>query len=193
MPGYRALTDLPALVKRAQNLAEQMEFESSCTVETGRLLQLLVSQFQSGVIGELAAGCGVGSAWIASGLTPSTSFFTVEEDVARAASVGALFDSLFNVRVIQGDWWDLLKNRRFSMIFASVNSTRAERSDLLVQSLNTGGVIVLDGMPPQNRVSLRPKGDADQVREYWLNDPRVIATEIQVSVGESVILATRQS
>jgi len=191
MSNYRATTLIPQLVKRALNLAEQMEYIGSCSNETGRLLQLLTSSFLSGVIGEIATGCGVGSAWIVSELAPSTSFFTVEADIARAAAARSLFEPLLNVRVIQGDWREFLQNWRFGMVFAGANSTRADYPEMLIQSLNEGSVIALDGLPPQGRVSLRSRQEAARVREFWLNDPRLAATEVQVSAIESVILATR--
>ena len=191
MANYRATTQIPPLVKRAINLAEQMEYTGSCSNDTGRLLQLLTSTYLSGVIGEIATGCGVGSAWIVSSLLPSTSFFTVEVEAPRAAAVRALFDPLLNVRVIQGDWRSFLQNWHFGMLYAGANSSRADYPELLLQSLREGSLIVLDGLPPQGRVSLRSRLEAGRVRDFWLNDPRLVATEIQVSPTESVILASR--
>src|SRR5574341_733065 len=191
MANYRAITQLPPLVKRAINLAEQMEYAGSCSNESGRLLQLLTSTYLSGVIGEIATGCGVGSAWIVSSLLPSTSFFTVEADAPRAAAARALFEPLLNVRVIHGDWRGFLQNWHFGMVFAGANSSRADYPELLFQSMREGSLIVLDGLPPQGRVSLRSRLEAGRVREFWLNDPRLVATEIQVSPAESVILASR--
>jgi predicted O-methyltransferase YrrM len=191
MANYRATNQIPPLVKRAVNLAEQMEYTVSCSSDTGRLLQLLTGTYTSGVIGEIATGCGIGSAWIVSSLTPSTSFFTVEDDTPRAAAARALFEPLLNVRVIQGDWRGFLQNRHFSMLYAGANSSRADYPELLFQSLREGSLIVLDGLPPQGRVSLRSRLEAGRVRDFWLNDPRLASTEIQVSPTESVILATR--
>ena len=191
MGNYRATTLIPPLVRRAINVAEQMEYTGSCSNETGRLLQLLTSTYTSGVIGEIATGCGVSSAWIVSSLIPSTSFFTIEVDTARAAAARALFEPLLNVRVIQGDWRGFLQNRQFSMLFAGANSTRVDYPELLLQSLREGSMIVLDGLPPEGRVSLRSRLEAGRVRDFWLNDSRLVATEIQVSPVESVILATR--
>ena len=191
MVNHRATTQIPPLVRRAQNLAEQMEYSGSCSNETGRLLQLLTSSFLSGVIGEIATGCGVGSAWIASGLAPSTSFFTVEIDDARAAATRALFEPLFNVRVVHEDWREFLQNWRFGMLYAGASSYRADYPELLLQSLREGGLIVLDGLPPPGRVSIRSRQEAARVRDFWLNDPRLLASEIEVSPTEAVILATR--
>jgi predicted O-methyltransferase YrrM len=168
-----------------------MEYTASCSAEAGRLLYLIANSYLSGVIGELATGCGVASAWIVSGLSSSTSFFTVEADVARAAAARALFEPMLNVRVIHGDWRDFLQNWRFGMLFAGANSNRAEYPELLINALREGSMIILDGLPPQGKVSLRSRQEAARIREFWLNDPRLASTEVQVSAIESVILATR--
>jgi predicted O-methyltransferase YrrM len=167
-----------------------MEFKGSCSTEVGRLLQLLASQQQSGVIGEIGTGCGVASAWIVSSLAPSTSFFTVEQDVAMAATARALFDPLLNVRVIHGDWRDFLRNWHFGLLFAGVNSERERDPEILLQSLREGGLILLDGLTPPDRVPLEWRSQPDPLREFWLNDSRLVAVELQVSPNEAVILAT---
>jgi len=117
-------TDLkiPVLVTRALNLAEQMEYTGECSYEVGRLLQVLVGQIQSGVVGELCAGCGVGSSWIASALKPTTSFVTIEENASHAAAVKRLVEPHLNIRVILGQWKTLLKEWKFSLLFASTSS-----------------------------------------------------------------------
>ena len=193
MADHRSTSYIPPLVKRARNLAEQMNYSGSCSTETGRLLALLTSQFQSGVIGEIATGCGVSTAWIISSLAPSTSFYSVEKDATRAAAASALFDTLLNVRIIHNDWREFLKNWRFNMLYAGYGSSRIEAPEVLLDSLNRGSLIILDGLPLRGRVSLKVNKEAEDVRQYWLNDPNLLATEIQVSSRESVILATRIS
>jgi predicted O-methyltransferase YrrM len=188
---YRSLTKIPSLVKRAYNLAGQINFEFACSQETGRLLQLLTSQMQSGVIGEVGTGCGVAAAWIVSALSPGTSFFTVEEDPVGAAAAAALFENMLNVRVIQGHWRDFLSSWRFGLLYAGAKSCRGDEPELFVQSLRIGGLIVLDGLTPVNRLPLDLRDAPDPVREFWLNDARMLATEILVTPAEGVILATR--
>lgn len=172
------------------NLAEQMNYQSTCSLETGRLLQLLTSQLQSGVIGEIGTGCGVAAAWIVSALSPGTSFFTVEKDPVGAAAARALFDSLLNVRVIQGNWRDFLLTWRFGLLYAGLTSAREEDPEIFLQSLRNGGMIVLDALTPTNRLPLELRDRPDPLRDFWLNDPRLLASEILVSSGEAVILAT---
>lgn len=191
MSGYRSLQYVPPLVQRAKNLAEQMGYPESCSDETGRLLQLLASQYPSGVIGELGAGCGVASAWMVSALSPGTSFFAIEDDLVYSAAARPLFDPLLNVRILQGDWREFVRNWRFSMLYAGRQPAAANEPELLLQSLRDGSLIVLDGLLPQDKLSLKPQMLAEKVRGFWLNDPRLLASEVQVSPAESVILATR--
>lgn len=191
MKAYRALNYVPPLVKRAINLAEQMGSKNWCSPETGRLLQLLAAQLPSGVIGEIGTGCGVGAAWIVSALSPGTSFFTVEEEPVFAAAARALFDPLLNVRVIQGSRCEFLGNWRFAMLFAGKASGREDQPELFLEALRQGGLIVLDSLTPYERMAPSQREDADPVRSFWLNDPRLLATELQVSAVESVILASR--
>jgi predicted O-methyltransferase YrrM len=190
MISNRSIIRVPPLVKRAYNLAEQMNTEVSCSPESGRLLQLLTSQLQSGVVGEISTGCGVAAAWIVSALSSGTSFFTVDQGPVAAAAVRALLGSSLNVRVVQGDWREFLRTWRFGLLYAGPKSAREVEPELLLQSLRVGGMIVLDGLIPRDRKPLDALGAPDPIRDFWLSDSRLLATEILISPQEAVILAT---
>ena len=190
MISNRSMIRIPPLVKRAYNLAEQMNMECSCSPESGRLLQLLTSQLQSGVVGEVSTGCGVAAAWIVSALSSGTSFFSVEQDPVAAAAVRSLLGSSLNVRVVQGDWREFLRTWRFGLLYAGPKSAREDEPELLLQSLRTGGMIVLDGLVPGDHKPLDSLGNPDAIRDFWLNDSRLLAAEILISPHEAVILAT---
>ena len=191
MFNYRSTTYIPSLVQRAGNLAEQMNYSDSTSREVGRLLQLLASQSLSGVLVEIGTGCGVASAWIVSALAPGASFFTVEANVARAAAARALFDAYPNVHVVHGDWRQLLRIGQFSLLYAGLESPRLSEADRLLQTLRPGGLIVLDRLNPIEQLPEDLRRKPDKLRDFYLNDPRLLATEVQVSSSEAVILATR--
>lgn len=69
---------LPDLVARAQSMTRRIGFRESCIDEVGRLLSILVRQVQCGRVGKTGTGCGVGTAWMATGLAPSAELYTVE-------------------------------------------------------------------------------------------------------------------
>lgn len=191
MNQYRSLNLIPPLVRRAKNLARQMHYRFNCSNGTGRLLRLLASQFQGGVIGEIGSGCGVGSAWIISALAPGASFVTVEKDPILAAVVRTLYDNLSMVRVLGGDWMEIVKFGPFSLCYISSNVARFIPPEAVMQALRLGGMIVIDGFVPLEELIRKGQKSADPLRGFWLNDPRLEATEIYVASNEAVILSAR--
>lgn len=191
MSTYRATTYVPPLVRRAMNLATQMQCKSACTDSIGRLLQLMVNQYQSGVIAEIGTGCGCGAAWIISALSPGCSFVTIEASPALAAVARALFENYPNVRVLQGPWQNILFYKPFVLLYLNILLVEDNGRELLLQALRPGGVIVLGGLVPGEKPpeELRQKITAE--RNFWLNDPRVLATELPINPSESLIVASR--
>ena len=187
----RSTTYIPTLVQRAENLAEQMNYSNSTSREVGRLLRLLASQLLSGVLAEIGTGCGVASAWIVSALAPGASFFTVEANVARAAAARALFDAYPNVHVVHGEWRQLLRMGQFSLLYAGLESPRLSEPEHLLQTLRPGGLMLLDRLNPAEQLPDDLRRKQDKLRDFYLNDSRLLATEILVSSSEAVILATR--
>jgi predicted O-methyltransferase YrrM len=108
----------PPLVRRALALERELGFERSSIPEVGRLLHLLAAQRGRSRVGELGTGCGVGAAWMVSALPPSVPFVTVERDERLAAAAAELFAGDANVRVLQGDWHELMPQEApFDLLF----------------------------------------------------------------------------
>ncbi len=191
MGSYRAITVVPPLVERAMDLAERLGFTQSCWPEVGRLLAVLTSSVRGGTIGETGTGCGVGTAWMASALSPDTQLLTVELDAERAEAARELFESVPNIRVLQGDWHELLSYDPFDMVFVDGGSGKREEQEVVLDALRPGGLVVLDDLWPQGMKPSELRGKPDPVREFWLNDPRLAATEILTGPRMAVILATR--
>lgn len=182
---------IPSLVAQAMGLAEHAGFEHSSTPEVGRLLHVLARQIPEGVIGEIGTGYGVGSAWIASALAPRSSLVTVELDEECAAQASRLFAPFPNVRILQGDWHDLLAHGPFALLFADGGKAKQDEPEAILQAVRPGGLIVLDDLTPQDRWPPEWRGQPDPVREFWLHDPRVAAMEVLVTSSMAVILAAR--
>jgi predicted O-methyltransferase YrrM len=190
MAEYHALTATPALVQRALALAKRQQFASSCTPEVGRLLATLAAHVHHGIIGEIGTGCGVGTAWLASALAPTTRLVTVERDTTRATASRELFAALENVTVLHGDWRQILPHGPFDLLFADTPAKRDEPEALLA-TLRLGGLVVLDDLTPEEHWPPSWCGQPDPVRDFWLNDPRLRATELLTTPTTAVIVATR--
>jgi predicted O-methyltransferase YrrM len=168
-----------------------MRFERSSIPEVGRLLAALAAQRPRGRVAEIGTGCGVGSAWIASALGPEASLVTVETDEGRAGAVGRLFADLPNVRVLHGDWHDLLPPAGpFDMLF--FDGGHWKRGDVAAESeqalalVVAGGTVLVDDLTPGRQ-------GPDAVRDFWLGDARLAATEILTSPQTAAILAVRRA
>jgi predicted O-methyltransferase YrrM len=168
-----------------------MRFERSSIPEVGRLLAALAAQRPGGRVAEIGTGCGVGSAWIASALGPEASLVTVETDEGRAGAVGRLFADLPNVRVLHGDWHDLLPPAgQFDLLF--FDGGHWKRGDVAAESeqalalVVAGGTVLVDDLTPGRQ-------GPDAVRDFWLGDARLAATEILTSPQTAAILAVRRA
>jgi predicted O-methyltransferase YrrM len=190
---YRSTACIPPLVERATVLASEFQFGHSCWPEVGRLLSVVASHIQDGVIGEVGTGCGVGTAWMVSALSPSARLVTIELDATRAEAAQNLFAPYPNVQVLQGDWHELLSHGPFDLLFVDGGSAKREEPEIVLDALRPGGLVVLDDLWPEGNEPLESRGKADSVRDYWLNTRRLAATEVLTSPAMAVILATRMT
>jgi len=191
VPAYRATAEIPALVQQAKALTRRMRFELSCADEVGRLLHVLAGQLQAGTVGEIGSGCGEGSAWMISALAPSVRFVTVEANDERAEACRAMFAAYANARVLHADWHEILRHGPFDLLFPDGGGAKQNEPEVVLRALRPGGVAVLDDLTPEPMRAVSGEEDADPVREFFLNDPRVAATEILVTPEHAVIVARR--
>ena len=177
---------LPPLVEKALARAEATGFTRSCSAEAGRLLQVLAGARGLERVAEIGTGAGAGAAWILSALDPDVVFYTVELDERRAADAAELLRDDVNARVLHGDWRETLPAEApFDLLFADGGGQVTKADESLLDLLAPGGLLVLDDLTPGYT-------DPDPVRELWLSHRRLLATEVQVSAREAVIVGTLQ-
>jgi predicted O-methyltransferase YrrM len=188
--------ELPELVHRAESLAIAMRFELSSIPEIGRLLALLVSQRPRGRFAEIGSGCGVGSAWVVDAMGPEAEFVTVEADEERAGAVSRLFADQRQVRVLHGDWHDLLPPEGpFDLLFFDGGNWKRgdveAESEAALELVAPGGLVVIDDLTPDSLWPEEWRGRPDPVREFWLADPRLRAVEVMTTPETAAIVATK--
>lgn len=188
---YRSRGEIPILVREAMRGAREQGFECSCTTEVGRLLRVLAARVRGGTIGEIGAGCGVGASWIVSGLRVGTQFVTVETDAGRADVAREVLRGYQNVHVLVGDWHDILAYAPFDLLFVDVREAKRDDSETVLCALKPGGTVLIDDLTPEVLWPPEWHGHPDPVREFWLHESRLLATELLVDERNAVILATR--
>ena len=177
----------PPLVARARELEKELGFERSSLPEVGRLLHVLAAQRGRTRIGELGTGCGIGAAWMVSALPPWVPLVTVELDETLAAAAAGLFADDENVRVLCGDWHELMPPEApFDLLFLDSGKQHPEiDGEDVVGLLAPGATIVMDDLTPARR---RP----DPVREFWLGHPEIASLEILTTPTTAAIVGTRR-
>ena len=188
--------EVPELVHRAESLAIAMRFELSSIPEIGRLLALLVSQRPRGRFAEIGSGCGVGSAWVVDAMGPEAEFVTVEADEERAGAVSRLFADQRQVRVLHGDWHDLLPlEGPFDLLFFDGGNWKRgdveAESEAALELVAPGGLVVIDDLTPDSLWPEEWRCRPDPVREFWLADPRLRAVEVMTTPETAAIVATK--
>lgn len=184
-----ALT-VPPLVARAVEGSRARGFTLSCTAEVGQLLGVLAAARPAGRIAESGTGCGVGAAWLHSGLGTEATLVTVERDEALAEAARQLFVADERVEVLTGDWRLLHEHAPFDVFFCDGGGKRDD-PDAVVEMLAPGGMLVLDDFTPSTAWPPLYEGAVDELRLTYLTHPRLSATEVSVAPDQAVVLATR--
>jgi predicted O-methyltransferase YrrM len=178
-------------VSRALDLSRRQGFVSSTRNETGRLLAAIAAT-RAGTLAECGTGCGVGSAWLRSGLREGAHIVTAERDPELAQAVSALFAGDDQVEVLHADWTTLQNYAPFSLLFLDVREVKQSGPDPIYELLEPGGVVVLDDFTPSAGWPPIYAGKVDAVRQQWLTDERFTSAEVMVADDASVVLATRR-
>ncbi len=195
-----ASPDLPDVVERAFAVSRRAGYVSFCRNETGRLLAMLAAT-RDGTMAEFGTGCGVGTAWLRSGVRGEKArIVTAELDPRLARAAGEIFQDDPQVEVLAADWSTLLDKGPFSLLF--LDAGQADRSwsgdggevgvDAVADLVEDGGIVVLDDFSPCEGWPPVTYGRVDTLREQWLTDERFTAVEVMVASDAATIIATKR-
>jgi predicted O-methyltransferase YrrM len=195
-----ASPDLPEVVERAFAGARRAGYVSFCRNETGRLLAMLAAT-RDGTMAEFGTGCGVGTAWLRSGVRGEKArIVTAELDPRLARAAAEIFRDDDQVEVLAADWSTLLDKGPFSLLFLDADQSGGWGGpagghvgvDAVVDLVEDGGIVVLDDFTPSEGWPPIAYGRVDTLREQWLTDDRFTAVEVMVATDASTIIATKR-
>src|SRR6476469_3157280 len=108
--------ELPDVVHRAFAVSRKAGYVSFCRNETGRLLAALAAT-RGGTLAEFGTGCGVGTAWLRSGVRKGTHILSAELDPRLANAAQEIFTDDPQVEVLAADWSTLRNKGPYSLLF----------------------------------------------------------------------------
>jgi predicted O-methyltransferase YrrM len=184
--------ELPEVVTRAFDVSRRAGYVSFCRNETGRLLAALAAT-REGTMAEFGTGCGVGTAWLRSGVRGEKArILTAELDPRLAGAAAEIFESDPQVEVLAADWSTLLDRGPFSLLFLDSGKPSAAAPDKVAELMEDGGIVVLDDFTPCASWPPIFAGRVDTLREEWLSDERFTAVEVLVAPDTSAVIATKR-
>jgi predicted O-methyltransferase YrrM len=183
--------ELPEIVYRAFEVSRKHGYVSFCRNETGRLLATLAAT-RSGTLAEFGTGCGVGTAWLRSGVRDDARILTAELDPKLAEAAAEIFEDDQQVEVKAADWSTLREQGPFSLLFLDAREPKDSGADTIIDLVESGGVVVLDDFTPCESWPPIFAGRVDMLREQWLTDERFTTAEVMVASDASVLIATKR-
>ncbi|WP_205474303.1 O-methyltransferase [Nocardioides sp. SYSU D00038] len=184
--------DLPEIVERAFAVSRRAGYVSFCRNETGRLLATLAAT-RDGTMAEFGTGCGVGTAWLRSGVRGEKArIVTAELDTRLAGAATTIFEADPLVEVLTADWSTLLDKGPYSLLFLDAGEPSEVGVDRVADLVEDGGIVVLDDFTPSEGWPPVTYGRVDTLREQWLTDDRFTAVEVMVATDAATIIATKR-
>ena len=183
--------DLPPVVARAFEVSRRAGYVSFCRNETGRLLAALAAT-RSGTMAEFGTGCGVGTAWLRSGVRGDARILTAELDARLARAAAEIFHDDPQVDVRTADQSTLRAEGPFSLLLLDYAEPDEVGVEEIADLVEPGGVVVLDDVVPCEQWPPMAYGRVDAVRERWLLDERFTAAEVMLAPDAAAIIATRR-
>ncbi len=184
--------DLPDVVNRAFDVSRKAGYVSFCRNETGRLLAMLAAT-REGTMAEFGTGCGVGTAWLRSGVrNDKTNILTAELDPRLAKAAAEIFVDDPQVEVLAADWSTLLDRGPYSLLFLDSGEPTEVGVDGVADLVEDGGIVVLDDFTPCESWPPITAGRVDTLRELWLTDERFTTVEVMVAPDASTLIATKR-
>ncbi|CAB4729964.1 MAG: cytidine deaminase [Actinobacteria bacterium] len=184
--------DLPDVVSRAFEVSRRAGYASFCRNETGRLLAMLAAT-REGTMAEFGTGCGVGTAWLRSGVRgEQTRIVSAELDPRLAGAAAEIFADDPQVEVLSADWSMLLDKGPFSLLFLDSGEPTEVGVDAIADLVESGGIVVLDDFTPCEMWPPISYGRVDTLREQWLTDERFTTVEVLVAPDAATLIATKR-
>ena len=201
--------DLPERIAKAYALSEQLGmplFEegrpagydgppSPCIPAVGRLLATLAASKPEGLIGEMGTACGVGCAWLASGMGANARLVSAEINPKMAATATELLQDDPRIDIRLGDWEEeLTPSAPFDLLFLDagvreqLEPANWERFTALVK---VGGVMVMDDLVPLELWPPEWADRSDLKREFAFYNPQLESAEVRLTPISAALICTR--
>jgi predicted O-methyltransferase YrrM len=130
---------------------------------------------------------------LVSGADAAATIVSVERDANLATRTAELFAEHPNVRIVHGDWTEILADAPFDLLVLDGGGA-AKHDDAIdpAVALAAGGMLVIDDFTPSNEWPPVFEGAPDAARMHWFEHPLLSAAEIRTTAETATIVASRR-
>lgn len=159
----QAIHRSPAVVGELLRATEEAGFSMASEPRTGSLLSTLAASKPGGRLLELGTGTGMGTAWLLSGMDPTATLDSLDND---AAALGIArrhlgHDPRVSFHLTDGaEFLARCETQTYDLIYADTWPGKFTDLDLALSLLKVGGTYLIDDLLPQPSW---PEGHADRV------------------------------
>lgn len=184
----------PAHLTEIEARSRALGFDMNSDPAVGRLLAALAASRPGGMLLEIGTGCGLGAAWLLSGMDAGARLVSVDSEAGPQAIAREVLGGDARADFIEADagalleTWAAAGTPRFDLIFADAWPGKFSHLDAALATLAPGGVYVADDLHPQPNW---PQGHQASVDAY-LADLRgragYVLAELDWATGVAVLV-----
>jgi len=173
--------------------SKSIRFSMPSDLQTGALLQTLVSSKPKANVLEIGTGTGLATAWLLAGMDADSLLLSIDNE-ARYQSVAdnILGDDkrLSLLCTDAGQWLDDNQEQKFDLIFADAWPGKYANLDAALGSLAVGGLYVIDDMLPQPNW---PEGHEDNVTKLVAElESQADLQIVKMAWSTGILIATKK-
>lgn len=186
--------EIPKAVQNILIKTKEINFQMVSEPLVGSLLKTLAASKPAGKVLELGTGTGAATAWLLSGMNSTSTLVSVENDDTLMAIAQEYLSQDPRVSFCLEDAGSFLEklsttNQRFDLIFADTWAGKYTHLEKALQSLNSGGLYIIDDMLPQANWTEGHDLKAAALISELENRSDLAMTKL--SWGSGVIIATK--
>jgi predicted O-methyltransferase YrrM len=145
-------TKFASCLAEIETRAAALGFDMNSGMQVGELLALLAASKPGGRFLELGTGCGLGVAWLLSGMDAHSQLVSVDTDAGPQAIARDVLGADRRVTFVLEDGGAVLERTdagSYDLIFADAWPGKFSHLDEALAALRTGGLYVVDDLLPQ--------------------------------------------
>ncbi len=145
-------TKIPSSLSDIQTRADALGFDMNSGMQVGQFLASLAASKPGGLILELGTGCGLGAAWLLSGMDARSRLVSVDTDEGPQGVARDVLGTDARVTFVLEDGGAVLERAdpgSYDLIFADAWPGKFSHLDEALAALNPGGIYVVDDLLPQ--------------------------------------------